>query len=39
MVGDDPRVERLAELRALRRSQAEPPPLRPKPKDAADAGV
>jgi len=39
MVGDDPRVERLAGLRALRRSQAEPPPLRPKPKDAADAGV
>src|SRR5438067_1265028 len=39
MVGDDPRVERLAELRALRRSQAEPPPLRPKPNDAADAGV
>jgi hypothetical protein len=39
MLGDDQRVERLAELRALRRSQAEPPPLRPKPKDAADAGV
>ena len=39
MVGDDPRVERLAGLRALRRSQAEPPPLRPKPKGAADAGV
>jgi hypothetical protein len=39
MVGDDPRVERLAELRALRRSQAEPPPLPSKPKDAADAGV
>ena len=36
MVGDDPRVERLAELRALRRSQAEPPPLRPTPEDAAD---
>jgi hypothetical protein len=39
MVGDDPRVERLAQLRALRRSQAEPPPLRLTPKDAADAGV
>ena len=39
IIGDDPRVERLAELRAMRRSQAEPPPLRPKPKDAADAGV
>ena len=39
MVGDDPRVEQLAGLRALRRSQAEPPPLRPRPKDAADAGV
>jgi hypothetical protein len=39
IVGDDPRVERLAELRALRRSQAEPPPLPPKPEDAADAGV
>jgi hypothetical protein len=39
MVGDDPRVERLAELRALRRAQAEPPPLRPKAKDAPDAGV
>jgi hypothetical protein len=37
MAGDDPRVERLAELRALRRSQAEPLPIRPKPKDAADA--
>ena len=39
MVGDDPRVEQLAGLRALRRSQAEPPPVRPRPKDAADAGV
>jgi hypothetical protein len=39
MVGDDPRVERLAELRALRRSQAEPPPLLPKPRDSADAGA
>jgi len=34
MIGDDPRVERLAELRAQRRSQAEPPPLRPEPRDA-----
>jgi len=39
MVGDDPRVARLAEIRASRRSQAEPPPLRPEPKDAADADV
>jgi hypothetical protein len=39
MVGDDSRVERLAELGALRRSGAEPVPLAPKPKDAADAGV
>jgi hypothetical protein len=38
IAGDDSRVERLAELRASRRSQAEPPPLRPNPKDA-DAGV
>ena len=37
MIGDDPRVQRLAELRDLRRSGAEPPPLRPKPRDAADA--
>jgi hypothetical protein len=29
MVGEDPRIEKLAELRANRRSQAEPPPLRP----------
>jgi hypothetical protein len=39
MAGDDARVERLGELRALRRSQAEPPPLPAKPKDAADADV
>ena len=39
MVGDDPRVERLAELRALRRSQAEPPPLRPERKDATGEDV
>ena len=39
MVGDDPRVERLAELGAVRRSQAEPPPLPRKPTDAADADV
>jgi hypothetical protein len=29
MAGDDERVEKLAALRADRRSQAEPPPLRP----------
>jgi hypothetical protein len=29
MVGDDERVEKLAALRAGRRSQGEPPPLRP----------
>jgi hypothetical protein len=39
MMGDDPRVERLAELGASRRSGAEPPPLRPKPRDAAGEGV
>jgi hypothetical protein len=39
IVGEDPRVERLAELRASRRSQAEPPPLSRKPTDAADADV
>jgi hypothetical protein len=39
MVGDDPRVERLAELRASRRSQAEPAPLAPEPKDATGEGV
>jgi len=38
IAGDDSRVERLAELGASRRSQAEPPPLRPNPKDV-DAGV
>jgi hypothetical protein len=37
IVGEDPRVERLAELRASRRSQAEPLPLPPKPTDDADA--
>jgi hypothetical protein len=39
MAGEDPRVERLAELGAVRRSQSEPPALAPKPKDAADTGV
>jgi hypothetical protein len=34
MVGDDERVEKLNALRASRRSQAEPPPLRP-PADTA----
>jgi hypothetical protein len=38
IAGDDSRVERLAELGASRRSQAEPPPLRPNLKDV-DAGV
>jgi len=31
MVGDDERVQKLTALRAERRSQGEPPPLRPKP--------
>jgi len=31
MLGDDPRIERLSELRENRRSQAEPPPLRLRP--------
>ncbi|HEY4428768.1 MAG TPA: hypothetical protein VGN08_11230 [Solirubrobacteraceae bacterium] len=39
MAGDDTRVERLAELRELRGSQAEPPPLRTKPRGVDDAGV
>jgi hypothetical protein len=39
IVGEDPRVERLAELRASRRSQAEPPPVPRKANDAADADV
>jgi hypothetical protein len=30
MAGDDPRIEKLTELWAGRRSQGEPPPLRPK---------
>lgn len=37
MAGDDVRVEKLSELGASRRSQAEPPPLRPGPNDGADA--
>jgi hypothetical protein len=32
MVGDDERVQKLTALRAGRRSQGEPPPLRPKPR-------
>jgi hypothetical protein len=38
MIGDDPRIEKLAELRGTRRSQAEPPPLplRPPPNTAHD---
>src|SRR5260370_802221 len=35
MVGHDPRVERLADLRALRRPQGAPPPRRPHAQDAA----
>ncbi len=37
MVGDDERVEKLTALRASRRSQAEPPPLRPAPGTRRDA--
>jgi hypothetical protein len=37
MIGDDPRVEKLTALQAGRRSQAEPPPLRPSADGAADA--
>jgi hypothetical protein len=36
MVGDDERVERLTALRGSRRSQAEPPPLRPAADRAQD---
>jgi hypothetical protein len=36
MVGDDERVEKLAALRAGRRSQGEPPPLRPATGTAQD---
>jgi hypothetical protein len=35
MIGDDQRIEKLAELRGNRRSQAEPPPLWP-PRGRAD---
>lgn len=37
LVGDDPRIEKLAELRENRRSQAEPPPLRLRPDGKVDA--
>jgi hypothetical protein len=36
MVGDDERLEKLTALQANRRSQAEPPPLRPAPDTAQD---
>jgi hypothetical protein len=37
MIGDDPRIEKLNELRDNRRSQAEPPPLRLKPDGKVEA--
>ena len=36
MVGDDPRVETLTSLNTSRRSQGEPPPLRPKASDSTN---
>jgi hypothetical protein len=36
-VGEDPRIEKLAELRETRRSQAEPPPLRLRPDSKVEA--
>jgi hypothetical protein len=36
-VGEDPRIEKLAELRETRRSQAEPPPLRLRPDGKVEA--
>jgi hypothetical protein len=37
MIGDDPRIEKLNELRDSRRSQAEPPPLRLLPDGKVEA--
>jgi hypothetical protein len=37
MLGDDPRIEKLTELRDNRRSQAEPPPLRLRPDGKVEA--
>ncbi len=37
MLGDDPRIEKLQELRGARRSQAEPPPLRLRPDGKVEA--
>jgi hypothetical protein len=37
MLGDDPRIEKLQELRGERRSQAEPPPLRLRPDGKVEA--
>jgi hypothetical protein len=37
LLGDDPRIDKLGELRASRRSQAEPPPLRLRPGGEVDA--
>ena len=37
MLGDDPRIEKLTELRENRRSQAEPPPLRLRPDGGVEA--
>jgi hypothetical protein len=37
LVGEDPRIEKLAELREHRRSQAEPPPLRLRPDGPVEA--
>lgn len=37
MIGEDPRIEKLNELRDNRRSQAEPPPLRLRPDGKVEA--
>jgi hypothetical protein len=37
MLGDNPRIEKLQELRGERRSQAEPPPLRLRPDGKVEA--